>query len=76
MNKYKSCIHIQNSVYLSPYEIRACCQRFFVDDKIKGDVALVTRNETKDVNFLEVIIAKEKLVPEGYIRVSASDILS
>ena len=64
MKKYKSCIHIQNSVYLSPYEIRACCQRFFVDDKMKGDVALVTRNEPKDVDFLEVITAKEKLVKD------------
>jgi poly(ribitol-phosphate) beta-N-acetylglucosaminyltransferase len=64
MKKYKSCIHIQNSVYLSPHEIRACCQRFFVDEKIKGDVALLALDEPRDINFVEVINAKEKLVKD------------
>ena len=64
MKKYKSCIHIQNSVYLSPHEIRACCQRFFVDNKIKGDVALLALDEPKDIDFSEVINAKEKLVTD------------
>ena len=62
MKKFKSCIHIQNSIYLSPHEIRACCQRFFVDDKIKGDVALLTLDKPQDIDFSEVISAKEKLV--------------
>ncbi len=59
---HKSCIHIQQSIYLSPYEIRACCQRFFVNGKMKGDVALVTLEEPRNIDYSEVIKAKEELV--------------
>ena len=59
---HKSCIHIQKSIYLAPYEVRACCQRFFVDGEIKGDVPLVTLTEPRDIDYSEVIEAKDKLV--------------
>jgi poly(ribitol-phosphate) beta-N-acetylglucosaminyltransferase len=59
---HKSCVHIQKSIYLAPNEIRACCQRFFVDKKIKGDVKLLSVNEPRDIDFHEVIESKENLV--------------
>ena len=61
---HKSCIHIQKSIYLAPNEIRACCQRFFVDNKIKGDVALISLTEPREIDYSEVVKAKEKLVKD------------
>ena len=59
---YKSCIHIQNSIYLAPYEIRTCCQRFFVDGKMKGDVSLVACQDKKGIEYAEVVEAKRALI--------------
>jgi len=59
---HKSCIHIQNSIYLAPYEIRTCCQRFFVDGKMKGDVSLIVCQDQKDISYADVIQAKQALV--------------
>jgi poly(ribitol-phosphate) beta-N-acetylglucosaminyltransferase len=59
---HKSCVHIQKSIYLAPYEIRACCQRFFVNGEIKGDISLVNLTEPRDIDYSEVIEAKNKLV--------------
>jgi poly(ribitol-phosphate) beta-N-acetylglucosaminyltransferase len=61
---HKSCIHIQRSIYLAPNEIRACCQRFFVDNKMKGDVALITLTKQRDIDYSEVVQAKEKLIKD------------
>ncbi len=63
MKKKKlSCKYIQKSVYCAPNEIRACCQRYFVDGKLKGDVSLVTVNEKRNVSYKEIIEAKKSLV--------------
>jgi poly(ribitol-phosphate) beta-N-acetylglucosaminyltransferase len=59
---HKSCIHIQKSIYLAPYEVRACCQRFFVDGEMKGDVSLVTLDEPRNIKYSEIIKAKEELL--------------
>jgi poly(ribitol-phosphate) beta-N-acetylglucosaminyltransferase len=59
---HKSCIYIQKAIYLAPYEVRACCQRFFVDGKMKGDIALITLEGSRDIKYSEVIEAKNKLV--------------
>jgi poly(ribitol-phosphate) beta-N-acetylglucosaminyltransferase len=59
---HKSCIYIQKAIYLAPYEVRACCQRFFVDGKMKGDVALVTLEDPRDIEYSEIIEAKKKLI--------------
>lgn len=39
--KYKSCKDLETSLYLAPNEIRACCQRFFFDGKMRGDAKLL-----------------------------------
>lgn len=60
--KTKSCIYIQQAIYLAPNEIRACCQRFFVGDQIKGDVPLIKLSRKRDISFEEVIEAKKDLI--------------
>ena len=60
--KLLSCKNIQKSVYCTPNEIRTCCQRFFVDGNIKGDVSLVTLNEKRNISFYEIVRAKKSLV--------------
>jgi pyruvate-formate lyase-activating enzyme len=37
-----SCSDLHYSLYLAPDRVRTCCQRFFVNDVIKGDVELFT----------------------------------
>lgn len=41
-NKTWSCYDLHHGLYLSSEEVRTCCKRFFVDGKMKGDVALLT----------------------------------
>lgn len=60
--KSKSCIYLQKAIYLAPNEIRACCQRFFVNGKIKGDVPLIKLINKRNVSFEEVINAKKNLL--------------
>ena len=59
---HKSCTYIQKAIYLAPYEVRTCCQRFFVNGIRKGDVALITLEESRDIEYSEVIEAKKALV--------------
>jgi len=63
-SKYKSCVYIQQAVYLAPTEIRTCCQRFFVDGRIKGDVVIMSHNESGDITFDNILKQKEKLIHE------------
>ena len=60
--KKKSCIYLQRAMYLAPNEIRACCQRFHVKGKLKGDVPLISLNEDRNISFQEVIEAKKDLI--------------
>lgn len=60
--KKKSCVYLQKAIYLAPNEIRACCQRFFVDGQIKGDVPLIKLSEKHNVSFDDVIQAKKDLL--------------
>ena len=41
MKKYYSCKDIESSLYIAPNEIRACCQRFFHEGKMRGDAKLL-----------------------------------
>ena len=43
--KYKVCKYIQDSLYVAPNEIRACCQRFFHNGEIRGDAKLLDITE-------------------------------
>lgn len=58
--KRLSCKDIQGSIYLAPNEVRTCCQRFFVDGQMKGDVQLLEAEE--HLSMQDIIIAKQKLV--------------
>ncbi len=60
--KKKSCVYLQKAIYLAPNEIRACCQRFFVNGVMKGDVPLITLSGPRNISFQEVIDAKKKLI--------------
>ena len=44
---YKTCKDLEDSLYVAPNEIRACCQRFFHDGKIRGDAKLLDIKENK-----------------------------
>ena len=59
---HKSCIYIQKAIYLAPHEVRACCQRFFVDGKMKGDVVLIMLEGERDIEYSEVVEAKKTLI--------------
>jgi poly(ribitol-phosphate) beta-N-acetylglucosaminyltransferase len=57
-----SCKHIQQSIYCAPDEIRTCCQRFFVEGKMKGDVSLISLNEERNIGYIEIKNAKKSLI--------------
>jgi glycosyltransferase involved in cell wall biosynthesis len=56
-----SCKDLQKSIYLGPNEIRACCKRFFVGSKMKGDVVLLS-TKTSNVSSSSVIQSKLNLI--------------
>ena len=58
----KSCLHLQKSIYLAPKEIRACCQRFFVNDEMKGDVVVMTPEPGEKVSYNDIIKEKARLI--------------
>ena len=58
----KSCIHLQRSIYLAPDEVRACCQRFFVDGVMKGDVVLIKLDGPGKISYEEVLSKKQTLL--------------
>ncbi len=55
-----SCYSLHHSVFLAPDEIRTCCKRFFVDNRIKGDVVLLSGSKYKYDEFTPENILKEK----------------
>lgn len=55
-----TCKDIESSLFLGPDEIRACCKRFFVDNKRKGDVVLLKANP--DITLSDINNAKANLV--------------
>ncbi|WP_114661840.1 radical SAM protein [Polynucleobacter necessarius] len=59
--KTKSCIYLQKAVYFAPSEIRACCQRFFYKDQLKGDAVLL-KAKNKNVSYSEILDAKRELI--------------
>lgn len=61
---YKSCSNIENSVYVAPNEIRACCQRFFYKGKMRGDTRLIEIQENKSPSTNDIINARNKLLEE------------
>ncbi len=58
-----SCSDLHYSLYLAPNKIRTCCQRFFVDGEIQGDVELLTidRHESAQSILDLSLLAKQNL---------------
>ena len=60
--EYFSCKDLQSSVYLAPSQIRACCQRFFVDGVQQGDVVLLEVSKGDLVDGETIYKAKQNLI--------------
>jgi molybdenum cofactor biosynthesis enzyme MoaA len=58
-----SCVDLHYSLYLAPDVVRTCCQRFFVDNKIRGDVELFKVNtDMSNLDFVDkALSAKQEL---------------
>ena len=61
---YKTCKDLEESLYVAPNEIRACCQRFFYDGKIRGDAKLLEIKENITPTSNDIKKAREKLFNE------------
>ena len=61
---YKTCKDLENSLYVAPNEIRACCQRFFYDGKMRGDAKLLQIKENVTPTAADIKEAREKLFNE------------
>lgn len=63
INKSWSCIDLHNSVFLAPDQIRTCCKRFFVENKMYGDVCLIDLNVNNDnkISAERILQAKRTL---------------
>ena len=59
-NKLFSCEDLQGSIYFGPNALRHCCQRFFVDGKMEGDVEILKVKSDNDINVENIISAKKK----------------
>ena len=49
-NKLFSCEDLQGSIYFGPNALRHCCQRFFVDGKMEGDVEILKVKSDNDIS--------------------------
>jgi len=58
-----SCYDLHNSAFLRPNEIAACCKRFFVGSKMKGEVALLnsTENDLSTITPKQILKSKQDL---------------
>lgn len=61
MKKF-SCQDLQQSIYFAPNELRNCCQRFFVNGKMKGDVKISSIKSDQDIDPLTIIKEKKKII--------------
>jgi glycosyltransferase involved in cell wall biosynthesis/organic radical activating enzyme len=61
-NSHLSCKDLDSSIFLGPNEIRACCKRFFVNGRQKGDVVLLPASP--EIDLKEIDLSKKKLINE------------
>ena len=61
---YKSCKYLEEALYVAPNEIRACCQRFFYDGKMRGDAKLLDIVENKTPKASDIAKARKKIFEE------------
>ena len=59
---YKSCKYLEEALYVAPNEIRACCQRFFYNGKMRGDAKLLSIVENKLQNLLILQKLEKKIL--------------
>ena len=59
--KYKSCKHLESSLYLAPNELRACCQRFFYKGEIRGDAKLLDVEDKKKLSSKNLVDARKNI---------------
>lgn len=62
MTEHYSCKDLQSSIYLAPTQVRACCQRFFVNGIQQGDVVLLDVEKGDLVNSETIYQAKRQLI--------------
>lgn len=60
--EYLSCRDLQSSVYLAPTQVRACCQRFFLNGVQQGDVVLLDIEKGDAVNSETIYHSKQNLI--------------
>ena len=61
-----SCQDLQQSVYFAPRALRHCCQRFFVNGKMEGDVEIFKVNKGDDISVKNIIKKKKDIKQEMY----------
>ena len=59
--KYKSCKELESSLFLSPNELRSCCQRFFYKGKMRGDASLLKIEKGQSPSPKKILEAREKI---------------
>lgn len=59
-SSHLSCKDLNSSIFLGPNEIRACCKRFFVNGRQKGDVVLLPAST--DIHLVDINAAKHNLI--------------
>ena len=61
---YKTCKDLEDSLYIAPNEIRACCKRFFYKDKMRGDAKLLDIIDGKTPTAEDLVKGRQKLFDE------------
>ena len=61
---YKTCKDLENSLYVAPNEIRACCKRFFYQGKMRGDAKLLDIEGNKVPTTSDIKNARKKVFDE------------
>ncbi|NMR25428.1 glycosyltransferase [Pseudoalteromonas sp. NEC-BIFX-2020_015] len=59
-NSLWSCKDLEDSLFLAPNQVRACCKRFFIGNEMKGDVVLID-NISDDISIQDIKQAKQQL---------------
>ena len=57
--KTYGCEDLQGSIYFAPNVLRHCCQRFFVNGKMQGDVEIMKINSDKDLDAQKILNEKK-----------------
>lgn len=70
--KFLTCKDLESSLYIAPNEVRACCQRFFYEGKMRGDANLLEIQDGKTPTAKDIKEARQKLFEQIQIKKSNS----